>query len=147
VSAAVYYHGGKPGLKRGMFVLPPTITGARSASDYGAAHVHRRDRVYIATSPEAAAIWAALHPSDHGTVYQVEPDGALEPDPDWDGDDGVSWQCERARVVKVHRLERAAIQRIRRIVMPKIVSQAHAFPQFHVAIERFSKFVPVAVEA
>jgi hypothetical protein len=48
-----YFHGGQPGMKPGMFILPPEITRAPSCSEYGAAGIHRRDRVYLCTYPEA----------------------------------------------------------------------------------------------
>ena len=33
---ATYFHGGKPGRKRGEFILPPCITKSPSCSEYGA---------------------------------------------------------------------------------------------------------------
>lgn len=101
---ATYFHGGFPGLKPGNMVLPPTITKASCCSDYGAAGVHRRDRVYLCTEPDGALIYAALHPSGRGIVYQVEPVGAIEPDPDWSGPAGVSVQVESAQVIRVLRV-------------------------------------------
>lgn len=105
----LYFHGGRPDLKRGEFILPPTITGARSCSDFGGAAVHRRDRVYVASVFEAALMFACLHPSRRGWVYQVEPIGVLEQDPDYLGESGLclSWQCERARIVRCHKVDPA----------------------------------------
>jgi rifampin ADP-ribosylating transferase len=100
----IYFHGGVPGLKPGCIILPPTITKVRSCSDYGAAGVHRRDRVYLCTEPEGALIYAVMHPSRKGVVYQVQPIGEVEPDPDWTGTEGVSVQVERARVIRVFRV-------------------------------------------
>lgn len=34
-----YWHGGRPGIQRGAYILPPTITKAPSLSEYGAAGV------------------------------------------------------------------------------------------------------------
>lgn len=99
-SAAAYFHGGKPGMRRGEFLLPPTITREPSCSEFGGASVHRRDRVYVATKIEAALIYAAMHQSGRGTIYECEPIGVLEPDPDCDTT-GLSFAVERALIVKV----------------------------------------------
>ncbi|WP_434029045.1 NAD(+)--rifampin ADP-ribosyltransferase [[Pseudomonas] boreopolis] len=94
----IYYHGGARGRARGAFLLPPSTTGAPSLSQYGAAGVHRTDRVYITTSFEAALLYAAANRK--GLVYEVEPLGELEHDPDCTVP-GLSFQCERARVLRV----------------------------------------------
>lgn len=107
------YHGGVPGLKIGELVLPPTETGAMSSSDFGACHVHRRDRVYVSSDPLGAAIFAALHPSGKGCVYEVRPLGDIEPDPDCD-QPGLSWQCERATVLRRVRVPRKYLNHVRR---------------------------------
>jgi hypothetical protein len=113
-----YFHGGPPGMKPGMFILPPEITRAPSCSEYGAAHVHRRDRVYLCTYPEGALIFAAMHPSGKGQVYQVVPIGEVEPDPDWKGPEGGSVQVPRARVVRVFHVTPS----VRRAVMRQFLS-------------------------
>ncbi len=108
-----YFHGGFPRLRVGEFVLPSSVTGAHSTADHGAEGVCRRDRVYLTTDLQAAKVFAAMFPNGRGWVYQVEPDGELEPDPDCK-DPGFSFQCERARVVaccKVKGSERAKIRR------------------------------------
>lgn len=115
--SAVYYHGGQPGLKVGMFILPPDITKAPSCSEYGAAGIHRKDRVYLCTVMEGALIYAALHPSGDGCVYQCEPVGDIEPDPDWHGEEGVSVQSPKARIVKVLKVDKAVRQQVIRQVM------------------------------
>src|SRR5690606_7001849 len=51
-----YWHGGRRGIQRGAYILPPTITKAPSLSEYGEAGVHRRDRVYVTTSQAAALL-------------------------------------------------------------------------------------------
>lgn len=93
-----YYHGGPAGRQVGAFLLPPTATRARSLAEFGAAAVCRRDRVYVTTDRNAALLYAAGH--RRGVIYEVEPVGTLEPDPDCNTP-GLSWQCERARVVRV----------------------------------------------
>lgn len=101
-----YYHGGFGGLRVGDRVLPPAVTGASSTADHGAEGVCRRDRVYLATEETAAALFAALHPSGRGKIYQVEPVGELEPDPDCN-EPGMSWAAPEARVLRVIQLSRA----------------------------------------
>lgn len=105
-----YWHGGRPGRKRGEFLLPPQITGAPSSSDFGAAAVHRRDRVYITTDKAAALLFAAGWPD--GVVYECEPIGAIEPDPDCNAP-GMAFQCERARIVQCLKPSSEAIQMAR----------------------------------
>ncbi len=108
-----YFHGGPRGLK---MILPPVKTGAPSCSSYGAHLVHRRDRVYFTVEQEAALLCAALHPSGAGTVYEVEPIGIIEADPDGLQPDH-SFQAEAARVVREIRPPGKVLKRIRRVVM------------------------------
>lgn len=109
-----YYHGGVRRLKAGDRILPPDQTGARSMADLDTApddmraqlaRVHRTDRVYLTTDPAAARMYAAFYPGGDarrgGTVYRVEPEGEIEPDPDYLPDDGGSIACPSARVVAV----------------------------------------------
>lgn len=92
-----YFHGGPAGLTGGL-VLPPSETGVEPCN-----RVSRRDRVYVVTQEEDALLYAVLHPSGSGKVYLVEPIGALAPDPDCKVE-GLSFECERARVVSVWRV-------------------------------------------
>lgn len=92
-----YWHGGRPGRQRGAYILPPSTTGVPSCSEYGAAGVHRMDRVYITTIRAAALLFAAG--VKNGVIYECEPLGNLEPDPDCDTP-GLSYQCEKARVIR-----------------------------------------------
>lgn len=66
-----YWHGGRPGIQRGAYLLPPNFTKAPSLSEYGAAGVHRRDRVYVTTSQAAALLYAAG--VKRGVIYECEP--------------------------------------------------------------------------
>jgi hypothetical protein len=111
-----YFHGGKPHLKIGSLILPPTITKEPSLSEYGAAGVHRRDRVYVTTEKAAAAIYAAMHHSGIGRIYEVEPIGGLDHDPDCLSP-GLSFQCEKAKIVSMQKLSGKEIKRIRKIMM------------------------------
>lgn len=92
-----YYHGGRPGIPRGAFILPPSFTGAPSCSEYGAAGIHRRDRVYLTTEYTAALLYAVG--SKRGVIYECEPIGEVEPDPDCTLP-GLSFQCTKARVTR-----------------------------------------------
>lgn len=93
-----YFHGGPAGRQVGAFLLPPSATRARSLAEFGAAGVCRLDRVYVTTDRHAALLYAAAH--RRGVIYEVEPIGTLDPDPDC-AITGLSWQCERARVLRV----------------------------------------------
>lgn len=109
-----YWHGGQPGRKRGEFLLPPNITKSPSLSEYGAARVHRIDRVYVTTRIEVALFFAAGIPN--GIIYECEPIGDVEPDPDC-SEPGLSWQCQKARVTRVIKPKRREIEMARSILM------------------------------
>jgi hypothetical protein len=94
------FHGGVRRLHRGDVILPPAKTGAASTADYGAAHVCRRDRVYLTTDEGVAEIFACCYPAGRGDLYEVEPIGELEPDPDCN-ELGLGFQAPMARVLRV----------------------------------------------
>lgn len=94
----LYWHGGPAGRQRNNYLLPPIVTGSKSVSDLVPNNVHRRDRVYVTTSYKAALLYASGFRK--GVVYLVEPVGDLEQDPDC-FDPTLSFQCDRARVLKV----------------------------------------------
>lgn len=103
-----YFHGGPRRIARDKLVLPPAQTGARTTAEVGPAEVrermlrvHRRDRVYLTTDPEAARVFASLAEPGGGHVYEVRPIGDIEPDPDYIGDGGEGVCCSSARVVRV----------------------------------------------
>ena len=95
---STYYHGGRAGIQRGAFLLPPDITKARSCAEFGAGGICRTDRVYITTSLDAAVLFSAG--SRNGQVYEVEPIGILEDDPDCLLP-GLSYQVAKARVKRI----------------------------------------------
>ena len=95
-----YYHGGVGHLQKGQFLLPPTITRlTKSCSEFGAAGIHRRDRVYVTTDAHAAFVFAAGAPAHTAAVYEVEPED-LSHDPDCTVI-GTSFECLRAKIVRV----------------------------------------------
>lgn len=106
MTETIFWHGGRPGIQRGGVLLPPSITKVPSLSEYGAAGVHRRDRVYLTTSRGVALLYAAGVPK--GVIYQCQPIGEIEPDPDCSLP-GLSWQCGMARVLRVIKPTEAAI--------------------------------------
>lgn len=98
-----YWHGGFPGLRPGDLILPATESGATNTltghgpiPGYDADHV-RPDRVHLTTERASAKAFAAAYPD--GALYQAEPIGEVEPDPDAP-DEAI--RCERARVVTVY---------------------------------------------
>ena len=101
MSERTLYHGGVRRLHRGGVILPPSSTGAPSTADYGADAVCRQDRVYLTDELDMARMFAILAPPNgKGDVYEVEPLGELERDPDYSGE-GESWAVPMARVVRV----------------------------------------------
>lgn len=93
------YHGGVPGLAPGDLLLPPTLSGARSNAEFGAAGACRRDRVYLHADQRHARLFALLCPAGPGSLYRAEPLGSLEVDPDFAG--VGSYCAPSARVLEV----------------------------------------------
>jgi hypothetical protein len=98
-----YWHGGKGGMKRGQFVLPPKTTGYKSTAECGN-YMCNPSVVYVTTEYTAAAMYAAAIPN--GDIYEVEPIGELTHDPDCDTQ-GLSFSCDRAKILKRHRMTKA----------------------------------------
>lgn len=88
-----FWHGGPRGLRQ---ILPSARTGKRSIAAEIAPGVCLRSMVYVTTDYNAALLYASV--IENGTVYKVEPVGALEPDPDC-RQPGLSYQCLAARVL------------------------------------------------
>jgi hypothetical protein len=104
----VYFHGGPWGLRQGDFILPPEETGAKSCSDLNLKipkNPHRKDRVYLAATMDAAFMFGAQAPWREVAVYAVIPWKELEPDPDC-SEPGLSFQCERAKIIQAVRISR-----------------------------------------
>jgi hypothetical protein len=108
-----YFHGGNRGLKVGGYILPPSETGRSSASDFGAEKVHRKDRVYLSTRQADAEFFASA--SHEPVVYEVEPEGAVEPDPDCIS--GVSFACHKAKIISVHKIAGKTIKKHRKAML------------------------------
>lgn len=100
-----YWHGGAPGLREGGYILPRSVTRTSSYADIEADYVGAADRVHITIDKQYAAFHASAYilpggtDPGGGTLYVVEPDGRLEPDPD--DVPGQSFTVPRARIVRV----------------------------------------------
>ncbi|PTL79185.1 hypothetical protein DAT35_36305 [Vitiosangium sp. GDMCC 1.1324] len=92
----------------GEYILPPSVTGtAVTLSAYGGCVEPRPGylptRVYVTPEHKAAEVFAALFPGG-GWVYRVEPEGELEADPG-STEPGLSFACERARIIEATPLD------------------------------------------
>jgi hypothetical protein len=112
---ARYFHGGNRGLKVGEYILPPSETGRESASDFGAQPVHRKDRVYVITSLSDAQFFASG--ADEPVVYEVEPVGEFASDPDCRS--GVSFTCQKAKIIAVHKIRGKIIKKHRKMMIAR----------------------------
>jgi Rifampin ADP-ribosyl transferase len=107
-----YFHGGKRGLTVGGYILPPLETKVLSTPDYGEmGGLHRKDRVYVTTELTDAQFYAAA--SKDPIVYEVEPQGILEDDPDCRGP-GRSYACEKAKIIAIHKVRGKSIKKARK---------------------------------
>lgn len=112
----IYYHGGPRGFQRGACLLPPSVTKVKSTTDLvGANNVQRQDRVYITTNINAALLFAVAF--ERGVIYEVDPIGAIEPDLDCDRS-GLSFQCQRARITRIHKISDSLIAKARDVLFP-----------------------------
>ena len=95
-----YFHGGNAGLKVGGYILPPSETNAPQNGNVPS-HIRGKDHIYMVRDFIEAAPWAAHHLNP--TIYEVEPEGAIENDPDVDKP-GLSYRCPKAKIVAVHEI-------------------------------------------
>jgi hypothetical protein len=112
-----YFHGGNRGLKIGGYILPPSVTGRESASDFGAQKVHRKDRVYVSTRRDDAYFFASASPDP--IVYEVAPEGDIEPDPDCKV--GGSYACPKAKIIGIQKIPGKQIKKHRK----KLIARSH----------------------
>lgn len=105
-----YYHGGPRNLRK---ILPVSVTGAKGQAHYGN-HLAKPHKVYLTTDPKCAALFACGYPK--GSIYIVRPVGELVEDPDC-VQKGLSFECEKADVVKEIRLKPSMARFIRQAVM------------------------------
>lgn len=112
----ICYHGGPPGLRIGQRILPASETGARSTAVYGAAGVCDPNKVYVTPVPQAAAMFASMHPSGDGQVYRVRTVGEVVHDPDC-SQHGLSYVCDAAVIVGRVRVKRKTLRKIRKAMI------------------------------
>jgi len=121
LKSAPYFHGGKRGLAVGGYILPPSTTKVLSAPDFVAmGGVHRRDRVYVTTDLVAAQLYAVSNSGagQKPTVYEVAPEGDLEPDPDCRHAER-SYACEKAKIIAIHNVPGKLIKKARRVLLTR----------------------------
>ena len=112
-----YFHGGGRGLSVGAYVLPPSVTKVRAVSDYAPmGGLHRKDRVYVTTELSDAQLFAAA--SRKPVVYEVEPIGTLEDDPDCRLP-GRSYACEKAKIIAIHKVPGSLVKKARKVLLTK----------------------------
>lgn len=106
----VYWHGGSPGLVEGDVLVPGSqltqYTTINAIQENSWEAIVRPDFVYLTADPDLALDFAILNSQTFGrpaSIYEVQPLGACEHDPDYPKD--VSFRCKRARVVAVAQSE------------------------------------------
>jgi hypothetical protein len=99
-----YFHGGNQGLQVGDYILPPDVA---PGADFVEHPLHQKDRVYVSTALAHAHFFASARPSP--IVYEVEPEGTIEPDPDCNV--GISFTCPKAKVVAIHEIPRTEVEK------------------------------------
>jgi hypothetical protein len=97
----------------GDYILPPSVTGRDSASEFGAQIVHRKDHVYVSTRQSDTQFFASA--SHEPVVYEVEPEGELAPDPDCSS--RVSFTCPKAKIISVHKISGKNIKKARKALI------------------------------
>ncbi|WP_051311017.1 NAD(+)--rifampin ADP-ribosyltransferase [Bradyrhizobium sp. Cp5.3] len=102
-----YYHGGNSGLLVGQYILPPEETGAAGMPNNP---LLRKDRVYITKDIAGAMFFASGARSP--IVYEVQPEGELEDDPDH-RIKGISFACPKAKIIALHSVPEAVVRRNR----------------------------------
>lgn len=116
-----YYHGGIGGKLKGEMILPPSITRVKCGLDFISeeeGNPARRDKVYITTSYECAMMYAATKGGKHRPgLYEVTPIGLVELDPDYTGDDNISFRCDSAQITKKLVMSREDLIAIRDIIL------------------------------
>lgn len=120
-----YFHGGAPGRRKGERVVSPDESGQQSArlnlDPSDRSHI-RTDRVFISEHRGDAKFFARTIPGG-GAVYEVVPEGEVEPDPDCDGHACGWWQAPAAIVRRV--LE----ERVKSATRDKIEVEQHTREQ------------------
>lgn len=86
-----FYHGGLAGLAA---ILPSSSTGLKA----NGGRVYRENRVYVTTDlPFARRMARLLQGLTEAAIYEVEPQGELEPDPNHPN---ISFTCASAKILR-----------------------------------------------
>lgn len=107
--AALLFHGGAPGLVPGDILRPAAALGF-DFSYHTKGSIYDPNYVYLTRQLEVATAYAArcvmpMVDQVPGTVYQVQPLGLIEPDPDYGPVSEVYLRAPRARVLSVIRTD------------------------------------------
>jgi rifampin ADP-ribosylating transferase len=100
-----YYHGGAPGLAAGGLIRPADEAKTWSSTD-------RSQRVFITDNILFAIMYAAMHPSRKGIVYEVEPIGEVMPEKE--PGRFAEFTCDCAKILKKAEVPEVAIETARR---------------------------------
>ena len=108
MTAPTYWHGG-PRI-HGDRVLSPEVTGRTRSGDYG---------VHVTTERTLAEAYAS---TIKGTpwVYEVIPEGVLEPVTSFVGGPTISYRCASARIVRRFSVPRETRAAYRDLIMPML---------------------------
>jgi hypothetical protein len=116
-----WYHGGKPGLPVGSYILPAAQIGATRTDllehlddlGVGGGYYEPTKFCSVTTDLDWAIVYASYHLSRRGVVYEVEPVGEVTEDREGELY-GVPWfKCERARIVRVAKIPFAKMHKLR----------------------------------
>jgi hypothetical protein len=106
-----YFHGGNRKLRVGDYILPPSETGVTGIASLNP--LCRRDRVYVTPSIVDARFFASA--ASDPVVYEVVPDGAIEPDPDCNRPGG-SFACPKAKVIAIQKIPGKVIKKNKKLM-------------------------------
>ncbi|QNE18184.1 hypothetical protein F1D05_10115 [Kribbella qitaiheensis] len=114
-SAEPFFHGGAPGLVPGSILRPAAALGF-DVSYNAEQTMYDPNYVYLTREADVATAYAArcvmpVVGQIPGTVYQAQPLGLVEPDPDYGPVSGVYVRAPRARIVSVVRTDVTLTQR------------------------------------
>jgi hypothetical protein len=110
-----WWHGGAPGLQPGDLILPAIETETLAASDKlmpAGKFAYSPSWVYVADKIDMAIIFAGRYRHGMGDVYEVEPVGEMERDPD-SPHDCTSLMCQQARIIRRIPVDARVLQKIK----------------------------------
>jgi hypothetical protein len=111
-----YFHGGNRGLNVGEYILPQSETGVGGMSH----PLHRKDRVYVTPDIVDARYYASA--AKNPVVYEVIPEGEIEPDPD-NNRPGGSFACQKAKIIAIQKIPGKVIKKNNKAMMKRAWQQ------------------------